>query len=162
MGLSHTIHQKLGSNTGESDQKPRIRPEGPPSSLLSPKRGSLAKRIPEGLIFAEVPLEACKAYPIHIFDGLNVAPRIAYADRNTHREDNRLSVKLLPNGGKTAPHPQIVFFINGPYHTETLGYNQSNPYDWTTWMELHLDARELDKIIDALIRAKLRLGGINT
>jgi hypothetical protein len=29
-------------------------------------------------------------------------------------------------------------------------------------MELHLDAKELDKIIDALIRAKLRVEGINT
>ena len=163
MGLSHTATpEKLGSNTGESDQRSRIRPEGPLSPLFSPKRGSLAKRIPEGVIFGEVPLEACKAYPIHIFDGLDVAPRIAYADRNTHKEDNRLSVKLLPNGGKTAPHPQIVFFINGPYHTELLGYNQSDPYAWTTWMELHLDARELDKIVDALIRAKLRLEGINT
>ena len=115
----------------------------------------LIKRIPEGTIYGEIPLEACKAYPIRIWNGTNIEPRIAYADYNTHRERNTLSVKLLPNGGKTAPHPQIVFFVNGPYHVETLGYNRSDAWNWTTWMEFHLDIRELTKIVDALIRVDL-------
>jgi len=117
----------------------------------SPKREALQRRIPEGVVFGEIPLEACKAYPIRIWQGLNQEPRIAYADFNTHQEQNILSVKLLPNGGKTAPHPQIVFFVNGPYHVETLGYTRSNAWNWTTWFEMHLDIRELSKIIDALI-----------
>ena len=115
----------------------------------------LIKRIPEGTIYGEIPLEACKAYPIRIWNGTNIEPRIAYADYNTHRERNTLSVKLLPNGGKTAPHPQIVFFVNGPYHVETLGYNRSDAWNWTTWMEFHLDIRELTKIVDAMIRVDL-------
>lgn len=115
------------------------------------------KRIPNGTVFGEIPLEACKAYPIRIFEGLGVAPRIAYADLNTHREHNNLSVKLLPDGGKTAPHPQIVFFVNGAYHVETLGYHVSNPFKWTTWMEFHLDARRLKRLIDAVIKAEIAL-----
>jgi len=115
------------------------------------------KRIPEGIIFGEIPLEAAKAYPIRIFQGTGIPPRIAYADLNTHRERNVLSVKLLPDGGKTAPHPQIVFFVNGPYHVETLGYERSDPFAWTTWMELHLDACELKRVIDAVIKAELAL-----
>lgn len=118
------------------------------------------KRIPNGTVFGEIPLEACKAYPIRIFQGTGVEPRIAYADLNTHHERNMLSVKLLPDGGKTAPHPQIVFFVNGPYHVESLGYARSNAWNWTTWMEFHLDARFLDRTIDAMIKAKLALEGI--
>ena len=119
------------------------------------------RRIPIGTVFGEIPLEAAKAYPIRIFEDLQgIAPRIAYADLNTHKERNILSVKLLPDGGKTAPHPQIVFFVNGPYHVEEVGYNVSNPFEWSTWFEAHLDARVLDKIIDALIRAKLAMEGI--
>jgi len=118
------------------------------------------KRIPTGTIFGEIPLEAAKSYPIRIFEGLGVAPRIAYADLNTHHERNVLSVKLLPDGGKTAPHPQIVFFVNGPYHVEQLGYNVSNPFSWTTWMEFHLDARLLERLIDAAIKAELALEAI--
>ena len=117
------------------------------------------KRIPEGTIFGEIPLEACKAYPIRIWSGTGLEPRIAYADFNTHRERNTLSVKLLPDGGKTAPHPQIVFFVNGPYHVENLGYTRSNAWNWTTWWEAHMDARELKKIIDALIKAEMWMEG---
>ena len=113
------------------------------------------KRIPLGTVFGEIPLEAAKSYPIRIWNGTGIAPRIAYADLNTHHERNVLSVKLLPDGGKTAPHPQIVFFVNGNYHVETIGYERSDPFNWTTWMETHLDAQYLDKIIDALIRAKI-------
>lgn len=113
------------------------------------------KRIPEGQILGTIPLEAAKAYPTRIFQGLNIEPRIAYADYNTHKERNVLSVKFLPNGGKTAPHPQIVFFVNGPYHVENLGYIRSNAWNWTTWMEFHLDARELKHIIDAVIKAEI-------
>ncbi len=115
------------------------------------------KRIPAGTVFGEVPLEACKAYPTRIWNGTGLPPRIAYADLNTHGEHNTLSVKLLPDGGKTAPHPQIVFFVNGPYHVETLGYQKSNPFAWTTWMEFHLDARELKRLIDAVIKAEIAL-----
>jgi hypothetical protein len=118
---------------------------------------NLPKRIPEGTIFGEIPLEACKAYPIRIWSGTGQPPRIAYADFNTHKERNMLSVKLLPDGGKTAPHPQIVFFVNGPYPVEKLGSARSNAWNWTTWMEFHLDARELKRIIDAVIKAELAL-----
>jgi hypothetical protein len=115
------------------------------------------KRIPVGTITGEIPLEAAKAYPIRIFEGLSMAPRIAYADLNTHAEKNTLTVKLLPDGGKTAPHPQIVLFVNGPYHVETIGYERSNPFQWTTWMEAHIDARQLKHLIDAVIRAEVEL-----
>ncbi len=115
------------------------------------------KRIPAGTIFGEIPLEAAKAYPIRIWNGTDLAPRIAYADYNTHKERNVLSVKLLPDGGKTAPHPQIVFFVNGPYHVEQLGYTRSNAWNWTTWFEAHLDARELKRVIDAVIKAEIAL-----
>lgn len=115
------------------------------------------RRIPEGHIFGEVPLEAAKAYPIRIFQGLNIDPRIAYADLNTHQEKNTLSVKLIPAGGKTAPHPQIVFFVNGPYHVETIGYSRTDPFTWSTWMEFHLDCRVLNRFIDAIIKAEIFL-----
>jgi hypothetical protein len=115
------------------------------------------KRIPVGTITGEIPLEAAKAYPTRIFEGLSMAPRIAYADLNTHQEHNTLTVKLLPDGGKTAPHPQIVLFVNGPYHVETIGYERSNPFQWTTWMETHIDARQLKYLIDAVIRAEVQL-----
>jgi len=120
------------------------------------------KRIPNGTIFGEIPLEACKAYPIRLWQGLDVEPRIAYADYNTHKERNILSVKLLPDGGKTAPHPQIVFFINGPYHVETLGYARSNAWNWTTWMEFHLDTKFLNKTIEALLKAEIYMENAKT
>jgi hypothetical protein len=120
------------------------------------------KRIPNGTIFGEIPLEACKAYPIRIWNGTGFAPRIAYADQNTHCERNVLSVKFLPDGGKTAPHPQIVFFVNGHYHVEQLGYTRSNAWNWTTWMEFHIDARELKKVIDAVIRAEIAWEGMRS
>jgi hypothetical protein len=115
------------------------------------------KRIPEGTIYGEIPLEAAKAYPLKLWTGTGLYPRIAYADFNTHHEKNILSVKLLPDGGKTAPHPQIVFFVKGPYHVETLSYFKSNVWDWTTWQEYHLDARQLKHLIDAVIKAEIAL-----
>jgi hypothetical protein len=115
------------------------------------------KRIPEGTIFGEIPLEAAKSYAIRLWQGTNIEPRIAYADYNTHRERNILSVKLLPNGGKTAPHPQIVFFVKGPYHVETANYFHSNIWDWSTWQEYHLDAKELKHLIDAVIKVEIAL-----
>lgn len=118
------------------------------------------KRIPAGTVLGEIPLEAAKAYPTRIWQGTGLSPRIAYADLNTKGERNTLSVKLLPTGGKTAPHPQIAFYINGPYHVENLGYARSNPYTWTTWMEFHLDARELKRLINAVIRAEIQLEAI--
>ena len=122
-------------------------------------QSSSTRRIPEGTITGEISLEACKAYPTKLFEGLQIQPRIAYADFNTHQEHNILSVKLLPDGGKTAPHPQIVFFVNGSYHVENLGYFKSDPLLWTTWLELHFDAKELKKIIDALIKAEMWMEG---
>ena len=115
------------------------------------------KRIPNGTIFGEIPLEAAKSFAVKLWQGTGLEPRIAYADWNTHREANTLSIKLLPDGAKTAPHPQVVFFVNGEYHVETLSYFKSNVWNWTTWAEMHLDARNLKKIIDALIRAELTL-----
>lgn len=126
-------------------------------SAASPSLPRTLRRIPEGHIFGEIPLEAAKAYPIRIFQGLNVEPRIAYADLNTHQEKNTLSVKLIPAGGKTAPHPQIVFFVNGPYHVETIGYSRTDPFTWSTWMEFHLDCRVLNRFIDAIIKAEIFL-----
>lgn len=115
------------------------------------------KRIPPGTVLGTIPLEACKAYPIRIWQDTGLEPRIAYADLNTHREHNTLSVKVLPDGGKTAPHPQVVLFVNGPYHVESLGYVRSNAWKWTTWIELHVDARELKRLIDAAIKAEITL-----
>jgi hypothetical protein len=165
--LSHPeIPQKPSSDLRELDYATGVHLEAesaprPISFLNSPQKAvTLTKRIPEGTVYGEIPLEAAKAYPIRIFEGISIPPRIAYADLNTHHEHNTLSVKLLPNGGKTAPHPQIVFFVNGAYHVESLSYERSNPFQWTTWMEFHLDTRFLDRTIDAMIKAKLTLEGI--
>lgn len=114
-----------------------------------------ARRIPDGQVLGTVQLEACKAFPTRIWNGTGIEPRIAYADLNTHKERNTLNVKFLPNGAKTAPHPQVVFFINGSYHVEQLTYSNTNPYNWTTWMEFHLDAKELKRVIDAVIKAEI-------
>lgn len=119
------------------------------------------KKIPEvGKVYAEIPVEACKAYPIRIFEDLNVKPRIAVADRNTRKDKITLYIRFEPEGCKSAMHPQIAFYIKGDYHAETLGYYQSNPFDWATWFEFYLDARDLKQIIEALIRVQLQLEGI--
>lgn len=117
----------------------------------------MSRRIPEGQVLGTIPLEAAKAFPTRLFQGLQIEPRIAYADFNTHKEKNSLSVKFLPGGAKTAPHPQVVFFVNGPYHVESLGYFKSDPLSWTTWMEFHLNAKDLKQVIDAVIKAELAL-----
>ena len=157
---------KAGANNGKSDLTQRPASKALAShSHLSPQKDpaafSVSKRIPEGTIYGQVQLEAAKAYPTRIFDGLDTPVRIAYADLNTHSERNVLGVKLLPDGGKTAPHPQVVLFVNGPYHVETLGYNTSNPLSWTTWMEVHLDARRLKDLIEAVMKIDLKLKGFN-
>ena len=131
-------------------------------SLLSPhKDAQSTKRIPEGHVYAEIPLEAAKAYPIRLFDGIGLPIKIAYADWNTKKELNKLAIKL-EKGGKTAAHPQIALFVKGPYHIENLLYSQSDPREWATWMELYLDPRNmnLDNLIDSLLRIKLALEGI--
>jgi hypothetical protein len=116
------------------------------------------RRIPKGTIIAEIPLEAAKAFPTRIFAGTEIyPPRIAYADLNTHGEKNVLIVKLLPDGAKTAPHPQIVFALKGPYHVEELSYNSTEPFDWTTWQEYHFDAKNVDDFIFALLKVKMML-----
>jgi hypothetical protein len=122
-----------------------------PDPLLSPQ---MEKRIPPGHVIARIPLESAKAYPMRIWEGLAQSPRIAYSDRNSHGEDPTLNIKIAPGGGKTAQHPQIVFFVNGSYHIENLGYLRSDPKKWTTWMEIHLDARDLGELISSLISAR--------
>jgi hypothetical protein len=114
----------------------------------------MEKRIPPGHVIAKIPLESAKAYPMRIWEGLANSPRIAYSDRNSHDENPTLSVKVAPGGGKTAPHPQVVLFVNGSYHIEELSYLRSDPKNWTTWMEIHLDARGLGELISSLIRAR--------
>jgi len=160
MDFSHrnVPHNRL--NSGESDLNRETRPTSPASTLLSPYREGM--RIPESQLYAQIPVESCKAYPIRLFDDLNMVPRIAYADLNTHGEQNELLVKLLPRGGKTASHSQLALFIRGPYHVETLGYVKSNPATWTTWMECMIDARQLKQLIEALIRIELKLQEVNT
>ena len=124
------------------------------SLLLSPPRG---RRIPPGPIIARIPLESAKAYPIRIWQGLGHNPRIAYSDRNSHNEDPKLNIKVVPGGGKTAPHPQLALYVDGPYHVESLGYLKTDPFKWKTWMEVHLDARDLDQLIHCLIMARQEL-----
>ncbi len=116
---------------------------------------SVKRRIPDGQVLGTAQLEAAKAFPTRIWNGTGLEPKIAYADFNTHKERNTLSVKFLPGGAKTAPHPQVVFFVNGSYHVEQLTYSNTNPFSWTTWMEFHLDARELKHVIDAVIKAEI-------
>lgn len=115
------------------------------------------KKLPEGTLFAEVPLEAAKSFAIDLWKDLQIPPRIAYADLNSHREHNYLGVKFLPNGAKTAPHPQVVLYVKGPYHVEQIGYNKTDPYSWSTWAETHIDARNLGKLIEALLKAEIAL-----
>ena len=119
--------------------------------LLSPVR---EKRIPPGPTLSRIPLESAKAYPMRIWEGLANPPRIAYSDRNSRHENPTLNIKIAPGGGKTAPHFQVVLFVNGSYHIEELSYLRSDPKQWTTWMEIHLDAIGLDELINSLIQAK--------
>jgi len=113
-------------------------------------------RIPQGQLIAKIPVESCKAYPIQLFKDLNMIPRIAYADLNTRNEQDQLLVKLLPYGAKTAAHPQIAFFVRGPYHIETLGYIKSNPDNWTTWMEIILTTAQAEHLKEALFHTRLQ------
>jgi hypothetical protein len=157
-GFSHAKSFKPGSNLGEPALTvDRLESNFSPFSPCIPQREPVTRRIPEGQIFGTIPLEAAKAYPTRIFNGLPVKPRIAYADWNTHREQNLLSIKFLPGGAKTAPHPQIVFFVNGSYHVEQLGYMKTNPLTWSTWMEFHIEGNQLKHVIDAVIKAELAL-----
>lgn len=119
------------------------------------------KRIPKGTICGEISLESAKAYPLRLWTGTGLEPKIAYADLNSKGEHNTLSVKLLPDGGKGAEHPQIVLFVNGMYHVEAISqnpeYRSTNPWTWTTWLEVHMNAEELQNFIDALYRAKFAM-----
>lgn len=153
-GCSHAnSYHKSGSNLGESAHSiGRLKSNYSP--FHAPHREPVSRRIPEGQILGTVPLEAAKAYPTRIFKDLQVQPRIAYADFNTHQEQNMLNIKFLPYGAKTAPHPQIVFFIKGNYHVETFGYNKTNPFNWSTWMEFHVDAKHLKQVIGAVLKAE--------
>ena len=151
---NHLLTRKPGAKLAESGHASGL----DANQSLSTLHKQTAKRIPNGTIFGEIPLEAAKSFPVRIWAGVgSYEPRIAYADFNTHHERNILGVKLLPNGGKTAPHPQIVFFVNGPYHVETLNYYRSNIWNWTTWMEFHLDVKNLKHLIDAVIKAEIAL-----
>jgi hypothetical protein len=169
MGLSHIgIHSQPGAKSGESDLGPRIRQEGPRQSLeVAPNRDFLSptqnaypnKKLLPGIVFVEVPLDACKCYPIRAFAGST--PFIVVSDRNSKKEDPTLTVKLEP-GCKTAPYPQVAFYIKGDYHTENILYPRSNPRTWATWVEFYLNKKDLDRIIESLIRVKLSLEGIKT
>lgn len=117
------------------------------------------KKIPDAQTLQEIPLESCKAYPIRIFEGLNIAPRIAVADRNSRNDDAKLMITWNPGGCKTAQHPQVGFVVKGPYHMEQIAYPNSNPFSWNSWVESYIDARQLTQIIEALIRAKIRKEG---
>lgn len=167
-GLPHrNLSLKPGSNLGGCDPARQIAPEGHTiPSLLSlgkhgPQRQILNLRIPEGVNIGAVPLEACKSYPIKVFEGLGIPPKIAYADLNTKKERNDLIVRWVPDGGKTAPHPQVCFFVRGKYHVENLVYNVSDPFEWATWIEFVLHSRDLKKLIDALIKIECKLEGIS-
>lgn len=105
-----------------------------------------SKRIPNGTIIGSIPLEAAKAFPTRYFTNMNLPIKIAYADAITNDEKNDLIIKYLPGGAKYTPHPQIVLYVRGAYHIETLSYNYSNPEAWTTWMEVHVDALQIPYI----------------
>jgi len=111
------------------------------------------KRIPEGFLVADIPLESCKAFPVQIWKGLQVNPRVAYSDQK-NGEATSLGIKLLPHGAKTAPHPQLCFFIKGNYHIEELSYCKSNMWNWRTWIEFTANAYEIDHIINSLTKTK--------
>lgn len=116
------------------------------------------KRIPKNSTFIGlVPLEAAKSYTPRIFEGTGLEPRIAYADLNTKHEQNDLLINFLPEGNKSAPHPQVVLIRKGTYHWENFWYEKTNPMEWGTWDEMHIDARDLKKLCDAVIRAELAL-----
>jgi hypothetical protein len=117
------------------------------------------KKLLPGVVYAEIPLDACKCYPIRAFAGSN--PFIVVSDRNTKKENPTLTVKLEP-GCKTAPYPQVAFYIKGDYHTENILYPRSNPREWATWIEFYADKKQLEEIIDTLIRVKLGMEGIKT
>lgn len=155
---------EAGSNLEESPNADhrRLHDTVKPNLHFSPENAAtqILKRIPKGTVTAEIPLEAAKAFPTRIWTGTGIPPRIAYADLNTHHEENTLSVKLLPDGGKTAPHPQIVFFVTGAYHVETLGYHVSDPYRWSSWMEFHFEERFIERVVEGLLKARLQLEGI--
>lgn len=127
-------------------------------STITLKPGN--KKIPDARILEEIPLESCKAYPIRIFQDLGIPPRIAVADVNSRNDPIDLLITWNPLGCKTALHPQVGFIVKGPYHMEQIGYPRSNPYSWNTWIEFYLDGRYLNRIIDSLIRLKLRSEGI--
>lgn len=115
------------------------------------------KRIPQGTVTGIIPLDAAKAFPSHLFSTKEEI-RFAYADQKNN-EHIELQVKVAPNGAKTAPHPQLICFIRGDYHPEPF-YNYgggSDPFKWTTWMEFHLDAENINLFITALFRAKVLL-----
>lgn len=115
------------------------------------------RRIPEGEILAAIPLDSAKSYPTKMYQ-THQEIRFAYADISNN-EKIQLQIKLIPGGAKTSPHPQLVLFVQGDYHVERwLNYGgQSDPFNWTTWMELHLDAKVLNRLIEAVIKAEIRL-----
>lgn len=113
----------------------------------------MQKRIPEGYIIGDIQLEACKAYPIRIFSDIDMKPRIAYSDMK-NGENSRLYLKLLPKGAKTAPHPQLCFFVKGEYHIEELTYLVSNAFSWSTWIEFAINVKQINQLISALSQVK--------
>ena len=118
------------------------------------------KRIPEGFIIANIPLESCKAYPMLLWKDISAKPRIAYSDQK-NGETNSLKIKILPKGAKTAPHPQLSFFVQGNYHIEELSYLNSNAFEWRTWIEFQTNTYEIDHLLTSLIKAKNSLRNLN-
>ncbi|MGF3573539.1 MAG: hypothetical protein ACQXXG_09005 [Candidatus Bathyarchaeia archaeon] len=110
------------------------------------------KRVPRGFLIANIPLESCKAFPIQIWKGLSVKPRVAYSDQK-NGEATSLCIKLI-EGAKTAPHPQLNFYVKGNYHIEELQYYKSNFWNWQTWIEFEINTNELDHILASLQKAK--------
>jgi hypothetical protein len=112
------------------------------------------KRIPEGIILGEIPLEAAKSYPTKMFGSLEQI-RFAISDISK-KEQTFLQIKVIPDGSKTSPHPQLAFFVIGDYHIEPwLGYGgKSNPFNWTTWQEIHINGLEIYHLLKTIIDAK--------
>lgn len=113
-----------------------------------------SKRIPNGTIIGTIPLEAAKAFPTQYFIERNLPVKIAYADAVTKGEVNNLIIKYLPDGSKRTPHPQVVLYVRGSYHLEELSYKNSDPANWTTWMETHIEAHEFQKIINSICKVE--------
>lgn len=115
------------------------------------------RKIPEGKFCIEIPVDSAATFPIRAFKELGVKPVQVIADRYGREDEIRLGLGLKPLGCKTARHPQIVFYIKGNYHLETLSHYKTNPFNWKTWFHFYIDVRDLKGLIDALTRIQSEL-----